>query len=348
MVSVIVIIYKVEKYLRQCLESLEAQTYKELELILVAGKGDEGSLKICREFAEKDSRIKLIEEEPKGTACARNTGLEASTGEYIGFVDGDDYIEPDMIESLVAAMKDKDADISVAGKYYAYVNCAEPDGCMQGEGKGEGGSRIELLSTEEALSIILYQTGFFLHIWDKLYKRELFEDIRFDEGARVEDRVVSFRLIKKASRIAYLREPKYYFRVSADSGSKVEDNLSKSFDADKLICKDIEKEYPALSEACKYFLAYEAMSVIQNSMLYGSFSKEHDAEYLGYVKRFLRNVYKNDKVSRGVKLKAFLCVNFPGILNRLTIERRRKFLSGHVLFTSGTDWDKIFGEQRIE
>ena len=337
-VSIIVIIYKVEKYVRQCLESLLAQTYRDLEIICVVGKGDAPCETICAEFAEKDERVRVIAEEPKGTASARNTGLKAAGGEYIAFVDGDDYIAPDMIETMVKASMDDQADIAVIGKYYAYENITESD---------TAGGNISILDTRSALKIVLYQTGFFLHIWDKLYRRKLFDTIRFDEGKKVEDRIISYRLLTKANKIVYNKSPKYYFRVSEDSGSKVEDNLAKSFEADREICADIRKNHPPLQKACDYFLAYEAMSVIQNSMLYGTFSKEHDKEYLDCVRELAGSVYANSEVGRGVKVKTYLCVHAPQLLKRLTLERRKKFLEGHKPYTSGTDWNNIFERQGI-
>nr|MCR4657363.1 glycosyltransferase [Lachnospiraceae bacterium] len=358
-----------EKYLRQCLESLVSQSYENLELILVAGTGDDACIKICEEYEKKDDRIKLITEEPKGTASARNSGLEAACGDYIGFVDGDDYIKSDMIESLVKVLEDNGADIAVSGKYYLYENCIEPDfpehaaqaDAGPASGLGGGGEHgtgekadagavpgvLRILSRQEAFSTILYQNGFFLHIWDKLYKRELFDDIRFDSGKKVEDRFVCYRLLNKASKIAYLRQPKYYFRMSADSGSKVEDNLAKSFEADKLICNEILKDYPSLLAACDFFIVYEAISVIQNSMLYGNFSKEHDKDCLEIVRTFYKSVYNNREVSKQIRIKIFLCVHFPRILKKFTINRRKKFLSTHKLFSSGVDWNRVFDEQKI-
>ena len=104
-VSIIVIIYQVERFLDECLASIINQTYQNLEIILVACKGDTGCEQICDEYLKKDSRIVLIKDEPKGTAIARNAGLDVASGDYIAFVDGDDYIAPDMIEVMVKLAK---------------------------------------------------------------------------------------------------------------------------------------------------------------------------------------------------------------------------------------------------
>ena len=110
-VSVIIIIYKVEQFLTECLTSVCNQTYKNLEIISVVGKGDEACESICRTFAEQDDRIKLIIEKPEGTAVARNQGLAAATGDYIVFVDGDDYVDFDMIETMMKYTAISQADI---------------------------------------------------------------------------------------------------------------------------------------------------------------------------------------------------------------------------------------------
>ena len=104
------IVYKVEQYIRQSIESVLNQTYKDIELVIVASEGGDRSVEICREYAAKDPRIKLVETPPKGEADARNRGIEAVTGEYLGFVDSDDFVEPLMFESLITNIEKYEAD----------------------------------------------------------------------------------------------------------------------------------------------------------------------------------------------------------------------------------------------
>ncbi len=152
-VSVIVIIYKVERFLRQCLESLSSQTFEDIEVICVVADKDKACVEICEEFAGKDERFKVIKEEPRGTASARNTGLAAANGKYIAFVDGDDYAASDMIEVMHEGIVSMDADISVIGKYYVYENVteAENDPAL-GNGKNP---RLLLLNPSQAMEIVL-------------------------------------------------------------------------------------------------------------------------------------------------------------------------------------------------
>ncbi len=337
-VSIIIIIYKVEKYLRECLESVAGQTYKNIEIICVVGKGDTACENIVDEFAGRDERIVVIKSEPKGTADARNRGLDAVTGEYIAFVDGDDYIKKDMIEVMVDAAERNDADVSVVGKYYLYENCAD----------GTEDNEESVLSVSDAFKIILYQEGFFLHLWDKLYNRSLFDGVRFPEGRLVEDRQMAHTILSKANRIVYNTASKYYFRISEDSGSKIEENLRLSLRADYEICDRLLEQFDDLEPAVDFFLVNENLSVIQNSFLYGNFSKEHDREYLDYVKEHAPSVKKDPRVPRSLKIKMDICNISPALFKFVTMSRRKKFLEGHRAFRSGNDWSETFKSQGVE
>ena len=337
-VSIIIIIYKVEKYLRECLESVVGQTYKNIEIICVVGKGDTACENIVDEFAGRDERIVVIKSEPKGTADARNRGLDAVTGEYIAFVDGDDYIKKDMIEVMVDAAERNDADVSVVGKYYLYENCAD----------GTEDNEESVLSVSDAFKIILYQEGFFLHLWDKLYNRSLFDGVRFPEGRLVEDRQMAHTILSKANRIVYNTASKYYFRISEDSRWKIEENLRLSLRADYEICDRLLEQFDDLEPAVDFFLVNENLSVIQNSFLYGNFSKEHDREYLDYVKGHAPSVKKDPRVPRSLKIKMDICNISPALFKFVTMSRRKKFLEGHRAFRSGNDWSETFKSQGVE
>lgn len=337
-VSIIIIIYKVEMFLRECLESVVNQTYSNLEIILVAGKGDTACEEICKEFAEKDDRIKLVIEEPKGTAVARNQGLDAVTGDYIAFVDGDDKIDPDTIEVMVNAAIKENADVSVVGKYYYYENCVE----------GNKDNTEEVYDLRDTFETILYNDKFFLHMWDKLYKRHLFDGIRFDAGKRVEDRQFAVKILKRANKLVYNSASKYYFRVSFDSGSRVADNLKLSLNADYEIVAELLSMYPDLKMAADYFMIVENMSVIQSAFLYNIFSKKNNKEQLSYVRKNWLSVSKNKRASKSMIVKMVLCGYFPSLFRKITIKRREEFLSLHHEFGSGNNWNETFKMQKVE
>ena len=336
-VSVIVIIYKVEKFLEQCLLSIKNQTYKNLEIICVVGKGDTGCETIVDDFAAKDERFVVIKAEPKGTSDARNRGLDAAHGEYIAFVDGDDYIDSDMIETMVQSAIKHNAPISVVGKYYDYVNCID----------GSDTEEEKVFNTKEAFETILYQEGFFLHLWDKLYAREIFEGIRFPLGKLVEDRQIAHKLLSGADRICYNTKSKYHFRVSQDSGSKIEENLRMSLKADYEICDELRNQFEGIEPAVDFFLVNENLSVIQNSFLYNVYSRKHDAEYLKYVKANASKVLNNTRVPGALKIKMCMCIVAPGLFKWVTLSRRKKFVAAHVEYSLGNDWKATFKNQGI-
>ena len=331
-VSVIIIAYKVERFLEQCLESVIRQTYQNLEIIIVLGSTDEACVRIADTYAAKDSRVILIKEAPKGVAIARNQGIEAATGEYIGFVDGDDWADPDMFEIMVGAALRHDADISVVGKYNAYAN--------RNEGVTEN---VETVLTEkEAFDQILYQKGFFLHLWDKLYRRRIFEQVRFPVGERVEDRKIGYHLLSMANRIVYNSASKYYFRVSEDSGSRVADNLVLSIKNDYEMCDYIRVKYPELEQGVRYFLTYENMSVIQNNILFGTYDRKQDRQYASQVRKYASSVLTNHHVGKSIKAKVLLCIFSPKLFGKITVKRRERFLKENISFQTGADWVQTF------
>ena len=336
-VSIIVAIYKVSQYLKQCLDSIVNQTYQNIEIICVVGNTDVPSMNITEEYAKNDSRIKFVPVKPEGVAAARNAGLREVTGDAIAFVDGDDYVEIDMIETMVSAMNNTSADISIVSKYYLYENTVEGifrEGQIVYDKKG-------------VFKEILQNENFFLHLWDKLYKRELFTGISFKEGEIVEDRQICFELLNKADKFVFTPKSKYYFRQCLDSSSKVYKNVTDSLREDYIICDKIKKEYPSLKKDISLFLMKENMSVIQSGFLYEVFSKEHDKEYLDYVRKHMIGIMLNGNVSNSFRAKVVLCAFFTEKFRSITVKRRKAFLDSHKHFRSGNDWEKLFKEQGL-
>jgi len=368
-VSIIIAIYKVSQYLRQCLDSVTGQTYRDLEIICVVGKTDEPSMQITKEYADRDERIKLIPVVPEGVAAARNAGLRAVTGELIAFVDGDDYIETDMIETMVNALTETDADISIVSKYYLYENVIEgngPGAISGGQGNAAddkmtdgqsdvAGRQVEISRNAKivydkkgVMKEILKNENFFLHLWDKLYRKEIFDGVTFKEGAIVEDRQVCFNLLNKAEKFVFTPIAKYYFRQALDSSSKVYKNVADSVGEDFIICDRILKMYPDLKDEVELFLVIEHMSLIQNSFLYGVYSKEHDRATIDYIRKHMSAAMKCDRASKSLKVKMILSAYVTGYFGKITVKRRNEFLSTHKHFRSGNDWEKLFKEQGLE
>ncbi len=202
LVSIIIPVYGVESFLRRCLDTVINQTYADLEIILVDDGSPDKSGAICDEYALKDSRIKVIHQENKGLCGARNAGLEKATGAYIGFIDSDDWIAPDMYEYLVKKLEKYNADI-VSCQYYRVIagkntkaRCDGTDKIMnRGEAIDELVSRFTIRST----------------FWNKLFRREFFDSFRFPEGRTYEGTLSMHKIFEKADRIVMLGDPKYYY-----------------------------------------------------------------------------------------------------------------------------------------
>lgn len=214
-ISVIVPVYKVEDFLHRCVQSILSQTHKDLEVILVDDGSPDGCPAICDAYAEKDPRVKVIHKQNGGLSDARNAGLDIATGEYIGFVDSDDLIEPDMYAVLLAALEQQGADMAICN--YVPVDEQNNTGpqALAGLPLGEGVlSRDQLLEKlgRESLMHAGYVTA-----WSKLYKRSLFEGLRFPKGRVHEDEFTVHHIAARCSRIATVASPLYRYVQRAGS-----------------------------------------------------------------------------------------------------------------------------------
>lgn len=202
-ISIIVPVYKVELYLRQCIDSIITQTYKNLEIILVDDGSPDDCGAICNEYAEHDNRIIVIHKENGGLSDARNAGLDIAKGNYIGFVDSDDWIEPDMYESLYNNLVDNDADIACCGYYESYVNENIFHVLFE---------ETILLSKEQAMKESFFYKRVSVCAWDKLYKKDIFMNIRYPFGKIHEDEFVILDIFSQADKVIVSTVPKYYYR----------------------------------------------------------------------------------------------------------------------------------------
>lgn len=211
LISIIVPIYKVEKYLNRCIDSILNQSYKNIEVILVDDGSPDNCGKICDEYLLKDNRIRVIHKENGGLSSARNAGLDIATGDYIGFVDSDDWIEPKMYETLIENVIKYNAQISVGG----VVDLLEEGNKYTSiKSTFDGNIKIECLNKEDAMK------KFFLgswSAWDKIYKREVHEKIRFPEGEINEDEAIAMQILDNCEKIVYTNEVFYNYIKRSDS-----------------------------------------------------------------------------------------------------------------------------------
>ncbi|MCL4935677.1 glycosyltransferase [Streptococcus suis] len=220
LVSVIVPVYNVENYLSQCLESIINQTYQNLEIILVNDGSTDGSGKICDDYAAKDSRIKVIHQENGGLSDARNKGLDAMTGQFVIFVDSDDYLESNCIQNLYIYICVCQADISI-GKFLEFE---ENTSRFLFHNHLNSGNKIEFLTGDQCLERHhKYFLGIFVTAWAKLYRASLFNDsnpfksIRYPIGALHEDQYTTHKLFFKSKKNVFVNDYLYVYRVRENS-----------------------------------------------------------------------------------------------------------------------------------
>lgn len=207
MISVIIPVYNVEKYISQCLESVCNQTYSDLEIILVDDGSTDESGKICDEYAQKDSRIKVIHQLNGGAAAAKNAGLRAATGTHLSFVDSDDFLEPGAYRHMLQIMQEHGADV---------VQCSYRDVFRDHTVERLLQIDKEVLSVTEFLTLLTKDWTCSL-MTDKLFERSIFEGIFFETGHKIDDEYFTYRGIMNAKKIVRDSQIVYNYRKRASS-----------------------------------------------------------------------------------------------------------------------------------
>ena len=206
LISIIIPVYNAGKHLSKCIDSVLAQTHKNLEIILVDDGSTDTSSQICDEYAAKDTRIKVIHQRNQGVSSARNAGLKATTGQYIGFVDADDYIDSDMYSYLLNLLQSTHSDMARCG-IYALKN--PPSFSLP-------------LPAPEALSHLYPQ----IFIWNMLFSRATIHNIRFDTSLFfAEDMQFVVNVLNKNPKIIYKSDKKYHYSYNPQSATKQTFNL---------------------------------------------------------------------------------------------------------------------------
>ena len=205
LISVIIPVYRVEKYLDKCVNSVLEQTYRDLEIILVDDGSPDSCPALCDALAARDSRVRVIHRANGGLSAARNTGLDAAGGVYVGFVDSDDYIAPDMYEKLHAALTRTHADLGI---------CA----CRWVDESGSPVRDLPPLPAETLDANGMFARlegasgrGQYVTAWNRLYRRELFEDLRFREGKLYEDEFLCPLLLARCAAVTVIPEELYFY-----------------------------------------------------------------------------------------------------------------------------------------
>lgn len=241
LISVIVPVYKVEEYLDRCVQSIADQTYRNLEIILVDDGSPDNCPAMCDAWAQKDGRIRVIHKENGGGAQARNVGLDLASGEYIAFVDSDDYILPEMYTLLMDVTSQTDCDIAECGYHAVERDTLPTDTTASGS--------VRIFTAEEALRENIRDSICRQLVWNKLYHRSVLRDVRFVEGRFIDDEFFTYRALGNASKVAVISEKLYCYRQQ--QGSAMHQNYSlkrlDAVDAKLYRMRYLSDRYPELT-----------------------------------------------------------------------------------------------------
>lgn len=282
LISIIVPIYNVEKYLNKCIESILHQTYENFELILVDDGSPDSCGKICDDYANCDRRIKVIHKKNGGLSDARNAGIEIAKGEYIGFVDSDDYISPDMYKILLEDCLRNQADIAMCGRYVV----SESYKILKQEFVVDSPKKY---NSEIAIGKLLLWDSCDSAAWDKLYKKSLFDGIRYPIGVMSEDYDVTCRLFAKANQIIHVGKALYYY-VQRNGSITKQDFNRKRFETIYQVYNlgsFVNHIFPKLKKNVGFFVAQHLISLERYSL------RCNDAEYIEEMKMTVHECNKN-------------------------------------------------------
>ncbi len=242
LVSVIIPVYNVEKYLDKCVSSVIGQTYTNLEIILVDDGSTDSSGKLCNKWSKCDKRIKVYHKKNGGLSDARNYGIKKSGGEYLVFIDSDDYVDERYVEYLKKLIVKYSTDLSISS--YKILSKKVQDIGV--------GYKEDLLSQKDALKRLVNEEGFTVSACAKMYRKNLFDYISFPVGKLYEDNATIYKLIMKCNKIAYGNKSYYFYCLRKNSITRCEFNVKKmdAIEMTSIMCDDISKKYSDLSVNC--------------------------------------------------------------------------------------------------
>lgn len=312
LISIIVPVYNVERYLEKCVNSIINQTYKNLEIILVDDGATDSSGNMCDELAKSDNRIKVYHKENGGLSDARNYGVERATGDYIGFVDSDDYIDSEMYEELYEAIKKENVDVVECNLKIIYPDRVE----LFTEQK-----YYNVYTKQEYLEEYLKIEKIFGSACVRLIKSDIAKKLKFPVGKLYEDTYYAYDLIEKVDRYVIMNNPYYNYLMRENSITNTKFN-PRIFDLIEIVekfRKTTYENYPGLKEAADCRKMYAYFSVLNSILLEENYrDNEYYSEILSYFKRNYISLLKNKYINRNRKLSV--------ILIKLNIDLYRKVL----------------------
>lgn len=302
LVSVIVPCYNMEKELPRCLNSLINQTYPAIEIIVVNDGSTDDSQKVADRFASEYSNITVVNKVQSGLPQARKTGVRHATGEYIGFVDSDDWVEPDMYEKLCKALVNSNADIASGGLFFDYGNKSIPQkSCFATD---------TVISQEEAICHLHQRDEIFPYLCQKLYKKILFDEVVFPQRNFVgEDYSTNVQVLKNVTRIAVVTKPLYHYVQHSVSMSrnKFSENSRFAYQNYKKICDEMCRQYPICEEQIGNYMAVEYLAMIVAMARGKQYDKVIAKEILRFIRMHLKSILLAPYIEKKYKLAALAC-----------------------------------------
>ena len=293
LISVIVPIYNVEKYLERCVNSILNQTYKNIEIILVDDGSPDKCPQICDEYKNMDSRVKVIHKENGGLSDARNYGLSIATGKYVSFVDSDDYIHEETYEKMIKALELQNADIVSCGINHVYDNKIESINIEQ-----------KIYDDESAIENLIIGKNLNQTVWNKIYKKNVIDNILFEKGKINEDDFWTYKVFSNSKKIITLNDCLYYY-VHRESSIMGQGYSIKNLDGLEARYKQYEfmkDNYPNLVFISKKAAFFYGLFLYQKFLVNKSIEKtsflciEKYLENLTFSKNEIKNLTYKERI----------------------------------------------------
>lgn len=316
LISVIVPVYKVEKYLNKCIDSIINQTYKNLEIILIDDGSPDNCGKICDEYAKKDKRINVMHKENGGVSSARNAGISSAQGKWISFIDADDWVEANFLEVMYKTALKNSADIALCGYNRIYnthsekINVCETDKTYN--------------SREYLIKSLNPQTGFgFCHM--KLIRKECLNNLKFNENLVVgEDAQFNIKLSQNINKAVFCRQALYNYRNNSESVVKKYDSnyANKYLESMKDTKAFINQNYNNDDEIKQNYYNFVAFHVMLIAVNYCY----HPENPIKERKKLLKNICNYDEFKEGIKKSNFANISFQKKIALFTLKFRLYFI----------------------
>lgn len=296
LVSIIVPVYKVKPYLEKCINSIVSQTYQNLEVFLVDDGSPDDCGDICEQYAKKYSYIQVIHQKNQGQAAARNNAAKLATGDFIVFVDSDDFVEQDCVEYLVGLQQKYDADMAIGGFYYLYEGKIPPKRSVE--------ENDWVMDATEALIRMNYNKGCGATPWAKIYKRETILNNPFPEGQIYEDLAVLYKIIGDCKTVAMGNRRIYYWlqRTGSTMRMKFDERQLTALKAVEDQVEYVENKFPKALSSAKYRHTAKAVELMSACFSSGS-DKEIFKLLKNHMNRYANTVLKDKKAKKTMKFR---------------------------------------------